>query len=135
MSILLLPFIIGSLYFLIPGAILGVKGILCSQSKLFSIVALSGLSVAFHAIEFCAPFLVAKGQSVNQGALFLFVFGATIVPATAIGSKLKNNFRVSESHQDAIVGSALYISAGVTTFSWFSFSKSLGSYMAISWTF
>ena len=135
MGILLFPFIIGSLYFLVLGTILGVEGILSSQRKLFAIGALAGLSVAFHAIEFCAPFLVAKGQSVNQGSFFLFVFGATIIPAATIGSKLKNNFRVSQSYRDAIVGSSLYFSVDITTFSWFSFTKSLGSYMAISWTF
>ena len=88
-----------------------------------------------HAVEFSTPFLVATGQSVNKASFFLFVFAATILPATTVGTKMKNRFRKSGSPLDAIAGSALYISAGITPFSWFSFTENLGSFMAIHWTF
>jgi uncharacterized membrane protein YhaH (DUF805 family) len=134
MGIILVPLLFGALCFLIPGTILGVKGVLHAQGRFVAFAVLLGLIIIFHVAEFSAPFLVATGQRVSQLLFFLFTFAATILPATIVGTKMKNSFRESGRPREALVGSALYFSAGVTPFSWFLFTEGLGSFLSISWT-
>lgn len=135
MGILLLPFLLGAFYLLVPGAILGVKGVRSAPHKVLALLVLVTLAVLIHAFEFCLPFLTVSGRSVYPGQLLLFLLSTTTGAAIFGGGLLKRKFVEFADYRYAIGGSALYLAAGFLPISLFMYGEQLHRYFSIKWIY
>lgn len=135
MGIFLLPFLLGAVYLLITGVILGVKGVLSAPRKVLALLVLASLAVLFHAFEFCLPFVIVSGRSVHPGQFLLFLLSTTACAAIFGGSLLKRKFVELDDYRYAIGGSALYLAAGFIPVSWFLLGEYFERYFSIEWIY
>ncbi len=135
MGIILLPLLLGALCLLVPGTILGVKGVRFAPYKVLALLALVTLAVVFHALAFCAPFIGFSGRFVYPGQFLLFLLSVTVCATLFGGGRLANKFVALSDYRYAIGGSALYIAAGFIPLSWFLYGEYFQEYFSIKWIY
>ncbi len=135
MGIILLPFLLGAVFLLVPGAILGAKAVLSAPHKLLALLVLVTLAVLLHAFEFCVPFAIVSGRSVSPFLFLLFLLCAPACAALFGGTMLKSKFVKLSDSRYAIGRSALYVAAGFIPVSWFSYGEHLQRYFSIKWIY
>ncbi len=135
MGIILLPLLLGALCLLVPGMILGVKGVLSAPKKVLTLLGLVTISLVIHVLIFCVPFVSLSGRSVSPASFLLFLLCAIAFVAFFGGRRLERKFVASSDYRYAIGGAALYIAASFIPISWFLYGEDLQRYFSIKWIY
>lgn len=128
MGLIFVPIFLLLLCFVPPGIFLARKAIAAAASnKKAELRCLFILIAAISATEIVAPFLIARasGASVAAWGFLFFICLSAFLPAISIGIAYGIAFKVKANPRYGIVGAAIYLSAGLMPFSWFSLADYL----------